>query len=50
MPALVVKVGKTELRYQLRCLEDLHAMLKTHADWMPLGSADVASAYERSLA
>ncbi len=39
-PALVCQVGKTELRYQLRCLEDLHAMLKTHGDWMPLGSAD----------
>lgn len=39
-PALVVQVGKTELRYHLRCLDDLHAMLKQHADWMPLGSAD----------
>ena len=39
-PALVVTVGKTELRYQLRCIEDLHAMLKIHGDWMPLGSAD----------
>ena len=39
-PALVVTVGKTVLRYQLRCIEDLHAMLKTHGDWMPLGSAD----------
>ncbi len=39
-PALVVQVGKTELRYHLRCLEDLHAMLKKHADWMLLGSAD----------
>jgi len=39
-PALVVIVGKTELRYQLRCLDDLHAMLKKHGDWMPLGSAD----------
>ena len=39
-PALVVIVGKTELRYQLRCLDDLHAMLKNHGDWMPLGSAD----------
>jgi hypothetical protein len=38
--ALVVQVGKTELRYHLRCLEDLHAMLKAHGDWMPLGSAD----------
>ena len=39
-PALVCVVGKTELRYQLRCLEDLHAMLKTHGDWVLLGSAD----------
>jgi len=39
-PALVVQVGKTELRYQLRCLDDLVAMLKAHGDWMPLGSAD----------
>ncbi len=39
-PALVVKVGKTELRYQLRCLEDLRAMLAKHGDWMLLGSAD----------
>ena len=39
-PALVVQVGKTELRYHLRCLEDLRAMLKKHGDWMPLGSAD----------
>ncbi len=39
-PALVCVVGKTELRYQLRCLEDLHAMLKNHGDWMLLGSAD----------
>jgi len=39
-PALVVQVGKTELRYHLRCLDDLHAMLKEHGDWMPLGSAD----------
>ena len=38
--ALVVKVGKTELRYHLRCIEDLHAMLQSHGDWMPLGSAD----------
>jgi hypothetical protein len=39
-PALVCIVGKTELRYHLRCLEDLHAMLKAYGDWMPLGSAD----------
>ena len=39
-PALVCIVGKTELRYHLRCIEDLHAMLKARGDWMPLGSAD----------
>ena len=39
-PALVVQVGGTQLRYQLRCIEDLHAMLKEHGDWMPLGNAD----------
>ncbi|GAC1364812.1 MAG: hypothetical protein NVSMB32_07720 [Actinomycetota bacterium] len=39
-PALVCRVGKTELRYHLRCIDDLHAMLREHGDWMPLGSAD----------
>ncbi len=39
-PALVCQVGTTQLRYHLRCIEDLHAMLTAHADWMPLGSAD----------
>ena len=39
-PALVVQVGKTQLRYQLRCIDDLHAMLLEHGDWMPLCSAD----------
>ena len=39
-PALVCRVGSTELRYHLRAIEDLHAMLKEHGDWMPLGSAD----------
>ena len=39
-PALVCVVGKTELRYRLRAIEDLHKMLKQHGDWMPLGSAD----------
>jgi hypothetical protein len=38
--ALIVQVGKTEVRYQLRGLDDLHKMLKQHGDWMPLGSAD----------
>jgi hypothetical protein len=39
-PALVVQVGKTQLRYHLRCLDDLHAMLSRAGDWVPLGSAD----------
>jgi hypothetical protein len=39
-PALVVQVGKTQLRYHLRAIQDLHAMLKQHGDWMLLGSAD----------
>ena len=39
-PALICKVGSTELRYQLRAIDDLLAMLKKHGDWMLLGSAD----------
>ena len=39
-PALVVQVGSTQLRYHLRCIEDLEAMLKAHGDWMLLGSVD----------
>ena len=39
-PALVVVVGKTELRYHIKCIDDLHKMLKSHKDWMLLGSAD----------
>lgn len=39
-PALVCRVGTTELSYELRCLDDLHAMLTERGDWMPLGSAD----------
>jgi hypothetical protein len=39
-PALVCQVGSTTLRYDARCIEDLHAMLKAHGDWMELGAAD----------
>jgi hypothetical protein len=39
-PSLVVQVGKTQLRYDLRCIDDLAAMLKDHGDWMALGGAD----------
>ncbi len=37
---LVVQVGKTQLRYHGRAIDDLHAMLVKHGDWMVLGSAD----------
>lgn len=39
-PALRVQVGSTKLAYDLRCIEDLNAMLVAHGDWMPLGNAD----------
>ncbi len=39
-PVLVVQVGSTELRYDLRCIDDLHAMLLERSDWIPLGNAD----------
>jgi hypothetical protein len=37
---LVVQVGTTQLSYQLRCIDDLHGMLKKHKEWMPLGNGD----------
>lgn len=37
---LVCTVGKTILHYDMRCINDLHQMLKKHGDWMELGSAD----------
>ena len=37
---LVCTVGKTVLLYDARCVDDLHAMLKRHGDWMELGGAD----------
>ena len=39
-PALVVQVGKTQLRYHLRAIDDLYKMLKKDGDWVLLGSAD----------
>jgi hypothetical protein len=39
-PALVVQVGSTQLRYHLRCIDDLHAMLVERGDWVLLGNAD----------
>ena len=37
---LVCQVGSTRLSYQARCIEDLHAMLVAHGDWMDLGATD----------
>ena len=37
---LVCQVGKTTLRYQWRCVDDLHAWLRAQGDWVPLGGAD----------
>lgn len=39
-PALVCVVGSTTLKYHLSAVEDLHAMLAAHGDWMDLGAAD----------
>ena len=39
-PSIVCQVGGTQLRYDRRAIDDLHAMLKAHGDWMPLGGAD----------
>ena len=39
-PALVCVVGKTTLKYHLRAIEDLHAMLVERGDWVELGAAD----------
>ena len=36
----MVIAAKTEVRYLLRSLTDLHGMLRAHGDWMPLGTAD----------
>ncbi len=39
-PALVCVVGSTTLKYHLMAIDDLHAMLRAHGDWMDLGAAD----------
>jgi hypothetical protein len=39
-PALVCQVGKTRLAYRLRCVEDLHEMLRQAGVWVPLGGDD----------
>lgn len=37
---LVCQVGSTRLTYLARAIDDLHAMLAEHGDWMLLGAAD----------
>ena len=39
-PALVIFASGAEVRYHLRIIEDLHALLTAHGDWMALGTAD----------
>jgi hypothetical protein len=39
-PALVCQVGGTQLRYLLRAIDDLHAMLIERGDWVEIGGAD----------
>jgi hypothetical protein len=42
-PALVAQVGKTEVRYQLRALDDLQVMLKSNATGCPSAALTRAS-------
>ena len=37
---IVCQVGGTKLLYDARAIDELHAMLKGHGDWMALGGAD----------
>ncbi|WP_374009921.1 DUF6855 family protein [Leifsonia sp. LS-T14] len=37
---LVCQVGSTQLKYQARAIDDLHAWLVEQGDWVPLGAAD----------
>ncbi len=39
-PTLVCQVGSTQLRYDLRAVDDLHAWLVEQGDWVDLGAAD----------
>lgn len=39
-PALMCQVGSTKLSYDARAIDDLHALLVEHGDWMDLGAAD----------
>ena len=39
-PTLVRQVGSTQLKYQLRAIDDLHAWLVERGDWADVGAAD----------
>jgi hypothetical protein len=39
-PLIVCNVGSPKLTYLARAIDDLHAMLTSHGDWMDLGAAD----------
>ena len=39
-PSIVCQVGSTQLRYDARAIDDLHAMLKAHGEWIDLGATD----------
>ena len=39
-PVIVCQVGGTQLKYDARAIDDLHAWLKEQGDWVPLGGAD----------
>jgi hypothetical protein len=39
-PVLICTVGKTVLEYDVRCIDDLHAMLKAAGVWVELGGTD----------
>ena len=42
-------VASTQLRYHLRCIDDLHAMLEARGDWIALGNADEQKEAEPDL-
>jgi Family of unknown function (DUF6855) len=39
-PTMFCQVGSTQLKYQLRSIDDLHAWLVEQGDWVDLGAAD----------
>ena len=39
-PPSCAPVGSTTLKYHLRAIDDLHAWLAEHGEWVPLGAAD----------